>query len=86
MRTDATMTSPTAEAEAFHVNPGPANSLFQPPPLHHERHLSIIVVGSGPSGLLLAYKLQRTFKSVTLKIFEQNADVGGAWLTNNYPG
>lgn len=36
------------------------------------RHVRVIGIGAGASGLLLAYKLQRNFENFDLKIFEKN--------------
>ncbi|HEY1653169.1 MAG TPA: NAD(P)/FAD-dependent oxidoreductase [Acidimicrobiales bacterium] len=42
------------------------------------------VIGAGASGLAAAYRLRQTGVAVT--VFEKNADVGGTWLENVYPG
>lgn len=55
-------------------------------PIHNERHLRIICVGAGASGLLFAYKLQRNFSNFDLVIYEKNEEVGGTWWENKYPG
>jgi hypothetical protein len=55
-------------------------------PIHAERHVSIICVGAGASGLLLAYKLQQHFANYTLTVFEKNPAVAGTWYENRYPG
>ncbi|KAF2867687.1 hypothetical protein BDV95DRAFT_502350 [Massariosphaeria phaeospora] len=55
-------------------------------PIHSERHMRIVCVGAGASGLCFAYKLQRSFQNFSLKIYEKNADVGGVWFQNRYPG
>jgi hypothetical protein len=55
-------------------------------PIHAERHVRIICVGAGASGLLLAYKLQRHFRNYSLTIYEKNAQVSGTWFENRYPG
>lgn len=44
-----------------------------------QRKLSVICVGAGASGLLLAYKLQRHFADLELDIYEKNPDVSGTW-------
>jgi len=55
-------------------------------PIHAERHLNIICVGAGASGLLMAYKLQKHFTNFTLTVFEKNPEVSGTWFENRYPG
>ncbi|MGQ5702623.1 FAD-dependent oxidoreductase [Sandaracinobacteroides sp. A072] len=57
----------------------------EPAPLPEAgRTLSAIVIGAGMSGLLAAYRLRQAGVDVT--IVEANADVGGTWLLNRYPG
>ncbi|KAK0943802.1 hypothetical protein LTR91_027181, partial [Friedmanniomyces endolithicus] len=46
-------------------------------PIHHERHVKIICVGAGASGLLFAYKMQRHFEDFDLTIYEKNQEVSG---------
>jgi ribulose 1,5-bisphosphate synthetase/thiazole synthase len=55
-------------------------------PIHAERHVRIICVGAGASGLLFAYKLQRHFSNFSLTIYEKNEEVAGTWWENKYPG
>ena len=55
-------------------------------PIHDEKHIRIICVGAGASGLLFAYKLQRSFKNFELVVYEKNEDVAGTWYENRYPG
>lgn len=44
----------------------------------------VLVVGAGMSGLLTAIRLGQAGISYT--VIEKNADVGGTWLENTYPG
>lgn len=55
-------------------------------PIHSERHVRIICIGAGASGLLFAYKLQRSFRNFDLVIYEKNVEVAGTWWENKYPG
>ncbi|KAH7083601.1 hypothetical protein FB567DRAFT_604618 [Paraphoma chrysanthemicola] len=55
-------------------------------PIHANRHMRVICVGAGASGLYLAYKLKHYFTDFTLDIYEKNADIGGTWFENRYPG
>ncbi|KAJ3509197.1 hypothetical protein NLJ89_g5349 [Agrocybe chaxingu] len=64
----------------FHDHPQPHI------PIHNERHMKVICIGAGASGLLLAYKLQRSFENFELTLYEKNADVAGTWYENKYPG
>ena len=54
--------------------------------IHTERHMRIICIGAGASGLCFAYKLQRSFENYTLSIYEKNKGIGGVWFENTYPG
>ncbi|KAI9371751.1 hypothetical protein BJX61DRAFT_548104 [Aspergillus egyptiacus] len=55
-------------------------------PIHTERHVRIICIGAGASGLLFAYKLQRSFSNFSLVIYEKNPEISGTWFENRYPG
>lgn len=55
-------------------------------PIHTERPMKIICIGAGASGLLFAYKLQRSFEKFDLTIYEKNPDIAGTWFENRYPG
>jgi hypothetical protein len=56
-------------------------------PLHdaRRRKLHVLIAGAGPSGIAMAIKLMK-LEHVTFEIHEKNADVGGTWLENRYPG
>ncbi|TVY68915.1 putative sterigmatocystin biosynthesis monooxygenase [Lachnellula suecica] len=55
-------------------------------PLHQRRPIRLACVGAGATGLQIAYKAERLLKDVKVTIYEKNADVGGTWLENRYPG
>lgn len=55
-------------------------------PIHSERHVRVICIGAGASGLLLAYKMQKHFSNYSLTVYEKNAEVSGTWYENRYPG
>jgi len=48
------------------------------------RQLKVLVIGAGMSGLLAGIRLSQA--GVGFEIVESNADVGGTWLVNTYPG
>src|SRR4051794_26695972 len=49
-----------------------------------DRDLSVLVIGAGMSGLLTAHRLRQA--GITFTVVEKNADVGGTWYENSYPG
>jgi hydroxyversicolorone monooxygenase len=60
----------------------PKLTLFDPA----NRPLKAITIGAGVSGILTAYKIQKHLQNIELKVYERNADIGGTWLLNKYPG
>lgn len=55
-------------------------------PIHANRHMRVICVGAGASGIYMAYKLQRNFTDFSLDVYEKNPDIAGTWYENRYPG
>jgi 4-hydroxyacetophenone monooxygenase len=49
-----------------------------------DRPFRVVIVGAGMSGLLAAHRLQQA--GVPYVVVEKNADVGGTWFENRYPG
>ena len=54
------------------------------PALAPGRDFRVAVIGAGMSGLAVAYRLLQA--GLGFVVFERNADVGGVWLENDYPG
>ncbi|KAI1388808.1 FAD/NAD(P)-binding domain-containing protein [Hypoxylon trugodes] len=50
------------------------------------RELRVAVIGAGLSGVLAGILLPAKVPNLKLTIFEKNADVGGTWFENIYPG
>ncbi|MEK1904750.1 MAG: NAD(P)/FAD-dependent oxidoreductase, partial [Pseudomonas sp.] len=50
----------------------------------HSGQVDAVVVGAGFAGLYMLYKLRRL--GLRVQVFEANADVGGTWYANRYPG
>ncbi|HVZ69616.1 MAG TPA: NAD(P)/FAD-dependent oxidoreductase [Rhizomicrobium sp.] len=46
--------------------------------------MHVLIVGAGMSGILSGIRLQQA--GVSFEIIEKNADVGGTWFENTYPG
>ena len=62
---------------------------FAPPTLAHvpadvKQSFEVAVIGAGMSGVLAAIRL--TEAGIPYVILEKNADVGGTWFENTYPG
>ncbi|KAL2135631.1 hypothetical protein VTI74DRAFT_7581 [Chaetomium olivicolor] len=55
-------------------------------PLGSSRPIRIIGIGAGASGLNLLRTLRLNLTDYEAVIYEKNADVGGTWLENRYPG
>ncbi|MEY2590733.1 MAG: 4-hydroxyacetophenone monooxygenase [Acidimicrobiaceae bacterium] len=49
-----------------------------------ERDLRVGIIGAGMSGLVAAHRLHQA--GVPFVVLEKNADVGGTWFENRYPG
>jgi len=49
-----------------------------------DRDFSVAVIGAGLSGVAAAHRLEQA--GVRYRVFERNADVGGVWWENIYPG
>ncbi|KAK5663433.1 hypothetical protein OQA88_3862 [Cercophora sp. LCS_1] len=55
-------------------------------PLGSTRHIRIVGVGAGASGLNMIRTLRLNLTDYELVVYEKNVDVGGTWLENRYPG
>jgi cation diffusion facilitator CzcD-associated flavoprotein CzcO len=50
------------------------------------RKLKVVTIGAGLSGIQMAYQIQKNTQNVEHVIYEKNANLGGTWLENRYPG
>ncbi|KAI0412944.1 4-hydroxyacetophenone monooxygenase [Xylaria grammica] len=50
------------------------------------RSLKVVIIGAGLTGITAGALLPRKVPGIRLTIFEKNADVGGTWFENIYPG
>ena len=55
-----------------------------PPPQDRLEAFNVIVIGGGLGGLNAAIQLKRA--GIPFTVIEKNADVGGTWCENRYPG
>ena len=53
-------------------------------PLEKKRAFHVIIIGTGMSGILAAYRLKEA--GISFTAIEKNASIGGTWLENTYPG
>jgi hypothetical protein len=50
------------------------------------RPLRIVVIGAGISGILACIRFVQRIPNLDLCIYDKNADIGGTWFENRYPG
>lgn len=55
-------------------------------PLGTTRHLRIITIGAGISGLNMIRALRKTMTDYEHVVYEKNDEIGGTWYENRYPG
>lgn len=52
----------------------------------YDRSLNAIIIGAGPAGIAMAYRLKHDLKFEDFTVYEKLHGVGGTWRTNTYPG
>jgi len=50
------------------------------------RPLKVIYLGAGISGINSAIQFPKYVSNLELVVYDKNADVGGTWFENRYPG
>ncbi|KAJ5166262.1 uncharacterized protein N7482_005043 [Penicillium canariense] len=50
------------------------------------RPLRVIVIGAGISGIIACIRFVQRIPNLDLCIYDKNADIGGTWFENRYPG
>lgn len=65
---------------------GPAKYEILEQPLGTTTHVRIITIGAGASGLNVIRTLRKHLQNFEHVVYEKNADVGGTWFENRYPG
>ena len=55
-------------------------------PLGTTKHLRIVGIGAGASGLNMMRTMRLNLTDYDFVIYEKNQDVGGTWFENRYPG
>lgn len=85
---DAKVVAVLEEPEAPHekeLSRGKPYSVLQQP-LGATRHLRIVTIGAGASGLNMIRTLRRNLTDFEHVVYEKNRDIGGTWYENRYPG
>ncbi|KAL1883122.1 hypothetical protein VTK73DRAFT_9489 [Phialemonium thermophilum] len=55
-------------------------------PLGSRKHIRIVGIGAGASGLNMIRTLRLNLRDFELIVYEKNEEVGGTWFENRYPG
>ncbi len=63
-----------------------AHPLISERAVDEPRPLKVIYIGAGVSGIVAAIKFPEFVPNVEIAVYEKNADVGGTWFENRYPG
>ncbi|KAL2202390.1 monooxygenase [Sarocladium strictum] len=50
------------------------------------KHLRVIMLGAGISGIQFAHDVETRMSNIELDIYDKNAELGGTWFENRYPG
>lgn len=50
------------------------------------RPLRVVVIGAGISGILSCIRFRQRIPNIEICVYDKNADVGGTWFENRYPG
>lgn len=64
----------------------PENLAVEDRSVDEHRPMRVVVIGSGISGILASIRLRQRIPNLDLQVYEKNADIGGTWLENRYPG
>lgn len=48
--------------------------------------LRVVVIGAGISGILACVRFLQRIPNVEICVYDKNADLGGTWFENRYPG
>ncbi|KZO89789.1 FAD/NAD(P)-binding domain-containing protein [Calocera viscosa TUFC12733] len=53
---------------------------------YQARHLRVVVIGAGISGIYMGIRIPQVLENIDLVIYEKNSGVSGTWFENKYPG
>jgi len=81
------VSSQLGDGEPDYINGAvPDDYQIREEPLYSKAPIKVVCIGAGVSGLATAVRVQQTLKNVDFEIYEKNAELGGTWLENRYPG
>lgn len=83
---DGQQTPPLARPKDEWVYPWPTNFKISEHPIDEVRRLKVAVIGAGLAGITAGALLPAKVPGIDLTILEKNADAGGVWFENRYPG
>lgn len=64
----------------------PSKYIVSETPLGTARHVRIVTIGAGASGLNMIRTLRMKLGNYEHVVYEKNPKVGGTWYENRYPG
>jgi cation diffusion facilitator CzcD-associated flavoprotein CzcO len=75
------------EAETSNCSEGLSQQEYEvlEQPLGTPRHIRIITIGAGASGLNMVRTLRKHLKNFEHVVYDKNPDIGGTWYENRYP-
>lgn len=80
---------PLKEAEApkeSRSTTGSVKSVLEQRSIDEARPLRVVVIGAGISGILACIRFVQRIPNLEICIYDKNADIGGTWFENRYPG
>ncbi|KAB5580483.1 hypothetical protein GE09DRAFT_1212933 [Coniochaeta sp. 2T2.1] len=69
-----------------HTTSQDASYKIREQPLGSAKPVRVVIIGAGASGLNMIRTLRLSLTNYELVVYEKNADVGGTWFENRYPG
>lgn len=71
---------------ALESDPNGRDFPFLEKPMGTTRHLKVITIGAGVSGLNMIRRLRKSLINYEHVVYEKNPEIGGTWFENTYPG
>ena len=68
------------------VNAQSRPGLIETRAVDEARPLRVVCMGAGISGILATIRLPQRIPNIDLQVYEKNAEIGGTWFENRYPG